>query len=84
MKKLISLLLALTLLLGLTGCHGKIVERTQEDTTRDPSEIYEIPDSFDTSRNFEITFSDNVPALVVGASTEVLKSDFPSVEVVVR
>ena len=45
MKKALSLLLLLSLLLSLTACHGA-VER--------PS--FAIPESFDTSRNYEITF----------------------------
>ena len=45
MKKFLSILLLLSLLLSLTACHGS-VER--------PS--FAIPESFDTSRNYEITF----------------------------
>ena len=57
MKKVISLLLATVLLLTLTACHGRRVLRTEE-TAEAPaaSSIYQIPDSFDTSRNYEITF----------------------------
>ena len=45
MKKLISLLLILTLLLSLTACHGAQEEK-----------VFEMPEEFDTSRNYEITF----------------------------
>ena len=45
MKKCVSLLLLLSLLLTLTACHG-----SQE------KKVFEIPDQFDTSRNYEITF----------------------------
>ena len=45
MKKLLSLLLIAALLLSLTACHG-----SQEQ------KVFEIPDQFDTSRQFEITF----------------------------
>ena len=45
MKKLLCLLLMLTLLLSFTGCHG-----SQEET------LFQIPDTFDTSRNYEISF----------------------------
>ena len=45
MKKLISIILLLSLLLTLTACHG-----SQEQ------KVFEIPESFDTSRNYEITF----------------------------
>ena len=45
MKKLLCLFLALTLILSFTGCHG-----SQEET------VFQIPDAFDTSRNYEISF----------------------------
>ncbi len=44
-RKLIALLTLCALLLGLTGCHGS-VERA----------AFEVPDSFDTSAQYEITF----------------------------
>ena len=57
MKKVISLLLATVLLLTLTACHGRRVQRTEESGEAPAaSSIYQIPDSFDTSRNYEITF----------------------------
>ena len=43
MKKVISILLALALLLSLAACHGN-----QE------AKVFEIPDRFDTSRSYEI------------------------------
>ena len=45
MKKLISVTLVLILLLSLTACHG-----SQE------AKVFEIPEKFDTSRNYEISF----------------------------
>ena len=45
MKKIIALLLLLTLVLPLTACHG---DREKQ--------VFEIPDEFDTSRNYEISF----------------------------
>ena len=45
MKKLLSLLLVLVTVLALTGCHGR-VQRTS----------FSVPEEFDTSRNYEITF----------------------------
>ena len=45
MKKYISIVLACILLLTLTGCHGS---RQQK--------VFDIPDSFDTSRTYEISF----------------------------
>ena len=45
MKKWISFCLVLTMLLALCGCHGS-----------KEAKVFEIPDEFDTSRQFEITF----------------------------
>ena len=45
MKKIVSIILTTVLLLSLTACHG-----SQEQ------KVFEIPDSFDTSRNYEISF----------------------------
>ena len=45
MKKIISILLALVLLLSLTACHGS-----------EEAKVFEIPSEFDTSRNYEISF----------------------------
>ena len=45
MKKLISVTLVLILLLSCTACHG-----SQE------AKVFEIPEEFDTSRNYEISF----------------------------
>ena len=45
MKKIISLLLAIILLLSITGCHGSTEEK-----------VFRIPDTFDTSRQYEISF----------------------------
>ena len=44
-KRMLALVLCLTLLLSLTACHGS---REQK--------VFEIPETFDTSRNYEITF----------------------------
>lgn len=53
MKKLLCILLGLTLLVSLTACHGKMVV---PDATEEAVSSFEIPDSFDTSRNYEISF----------------------------
>ena len=45
MKRIISLSLILVLLLSVSGCHG-----TREQ------KVFEIPQEFDTSRNYEISF----------------------------
>ena len=45
MKKLLSILMLLVMLLSLTACHGSKEERS-----------FVIPEEFDTTRNFEISF----------------------------
>ena len=45
MKKFLSALLICSLLISLAGCHGSVARNE-----------YTLPDSFDTSRNFEISF----------------------------
>ena len=45
MKKLLSVILILGVLLSLSACHGSV-----------DREVFNIPEEFDTSRNFEITF----------------------------
>ena len=54
MKRILCLLLVICFLFGLTACHGKRVERGQPATA--PITNFEIPESFDTSRQFEISF----------------------------
>ena len=44
-KRIVSCVLILTVLLSFTGCHGAPERK-----------VYEIPEAFDTSRNYEITF----------------------------
>ena len=45
MKRIVSLLLLAVMLLSFTGCHGAEQRNT-----------FQVPESFDTSRNYEITF----------------------------
>ena len=45
MKKIISIILTAVLLLSLTACHGSKEQK-----------VFEIPNSFDTSKNYEISF----------------------------
>ena len=57
MKRVFCLILSAVLLLTLSGCHGNMVPRDAEQETLPPaSEIYQIPETFDTSRNYEISF----------------------------
>jgi len=54
MRKLIALLLVVTVLLTLGGCHGRL--KVQSDDTEPVESSFKVPESFDTSRSFEITF----------------------------
>ena len=55
MKKAISAVLLLSLLLCLTGCHGKKAERAEETPTQTQA-VYTLPAHFDETRRHEITF----------------------------
>lgn len=52
MKKLLALLLALALTLSFTGCHGTLASGENPAA----SSSYPVPDEFDTSRRYEVTF----------------------------
>lgn len=52
MKKLLALALALVLTLAFTGCHGTLSSGENPAA----SSSYPVPDEFDTSRRYEITF----------------------------
>ena len=54
MRRLFCLLLVISFLFSLTACHGKRVERGQVAVQADTS--YDVPETFDTSRQFVITF----------------------------
>ena len=57
MRRKLSLLLVLVLLCTLfAGCHGKKLVVSEDAATDAPNTNYQIPDSFDTSRNYEISF----------------------------
>ena len=53
MKKIFCILLSLSLLFALTGCHGR---RVLQNLDTEEADGYKIPESFDTSRNYEVTF----------------------------
>ena len=53
MKKLLCIALCLLLL---TGCHGQILQPGETVQELDTYKPYDLPDTFDTSRHFEITF----------------------------
>lgn len=55
MKRVLSLLLILCLLISLTACHGRRVMQS-DSSVSDQNKDYTLPASFDTSRNYEITF----------------------------
>lgn len=53
MKKFFCILLSLSLLFALTGCHGR---RVLQNLDTEEAVDYKIPESFDKSRNYEVTF----------------------------
>ena len=53
MRKIVSVLLLCCILLSFTACHGEMVI---PDATEEKASSFEIPETFDTSRNYEITF----------------------------
>ena len=53
MKKIFCFLLSVALLFSLWGCHGRQVLQVAD---KNESAGYQIPESFDTSQNFEVTF----------------------------
>ena len=56
MKKVLSLVLVLILCCALfTGCHGKMAAASDDAGLAEPI-VYTIPENFDTSRNYEISF----------------------------
>jgi len=76
MKKIIITLLSLLLLLSLCGCHGKSVETSR----------YEVPEEFDDSKNYEITFwakndSNQNQVAVYEKAIEEFEKCYPNVKV---
>lgn len=55
MKKFISLLFVLVILFSLTACHGRRVVISDQPETKQ-EETFVLPEKFDTSRNYEISF----------------------------
>ena len=53
MKKLFAVLAILCLLVSLGGCHGR---KVLQSTDTEESAGYTIPETFDTSREYEISF----------------------------
>ena len=57
MRKILLLVLVLCLVLPLSSCHGKLVEEGSKKELLSIDDIsYKIPESFDESKNYEITF----------------------------
>lgn len=53
MRRVLCTICAVCLLLSLSGCHGK---KTVHDEKEDIKTSFNIPENFDTSRNYEISF----------------------------
>lgn len=54
MKKIIATLAVFSLLFSLTACHGRLVKETAGTSTE--ALTYDVPESFDTSKNYTVTF----------------------------
>ena len=55
MKRVLSLFLLFSLLVSLCGCHGRKVVRS-DSSEETQTTAFLVPENFDTSRQFEITF----------------------------
>lgn len=79
MKKIISMLLLLAILaLPLTGCHGAVQRNA-----------FEVPESFDTSREYEITFwakndTNNDQVAVYKKAVEDFQTLYPNITVKIK
>ncbi len=56
MKRMLSLLLLVSLLLALTSCHGTRKEPTEGSASLIAGQSYEIPSFFDETKHYEISF----------------------------
>ncbi len=82
MKKAISLILVLTLLaslLSLTSCHGNA----------DPMPAFEVPDNFDTTKNYSITFwakheSNNEQRAAYAEAIRKFEAVYPNIDVTIK
>lgn len=80
MKKLLVTLLTILMLLGLCGCHGKQSEQSVD---------FEVPEEFDTSKNYEITFwakndSNITQTNVYKRAIEEFESLYPNIKVTLK
>ena len=88
MKKLFVLVISVLMLIGLTGCHGKMVKNDEEgsDEVIKDSFTFEVPDNFDESKNYEITFwakndSNKKQVDVYKQAIEEFESYYPNIKV---
>ena len=59
LSKLLLSLVCISLILSLSSCHGKYKPKDKDESLSDYSSAltdYELPEEFDTSKNYEITF----------------------------
>ncbi len=53
MKKILSLLLLVSLLISMCACHGNLATASYDEEL---ASAFAVPEAFDTSRNYEVTF----------------------------
>ena len=87
-KVVIMLVLSAFLVISLVSCHGRMVEKG-EDNVADYSDAmtsFDVPDSFDTTKNYEITFwaksdSNKIQTAVYQKAVEDFQKLYPNIKV---
>ncbi|MBQ8359014.1 MAG: extracellular solute-binding protein [Oscillospiraceae bacterium] len=85
MKRILCVLLAVCLLLS--GCHGRKV--VQDQPTEEVGSSFRIPDAFDTSRKYEITFwakndNNSTQRDIYGQAVKDFQAIYPNITVNLR
>ncbi len=88
MRKIVSLLLLLSMLIALTSCHGKLKDKTADDRTDYSRALteYELPDSLDESKTYNISFlaksdSNEVQTGIYKRAIEEFEALYPNIKV---
>jgi len=88
MKRLISIFLLLSVMLGLTSCHGRLKTNTQSERTDYSRALtdYELPDTLDENKTYRITFlaksdSNEVQTGIYERAIREFEALYPNIEV---
>ena len=89
MKKLLTLFCSILMLISLTACHGKIVENEGTNSDESNSFSFEVPDNFDETKNYEITFwakndSNKAQVAVYKQAIDEFESYYPNIKVNIK